>query len=303
MKQTIEIEIEVPDGYKAVYDENTQRVEIVKVGLPKTWEEFCKKYPVKEGEYFIGEFSDIVCVKDAQERNCATDRNILPNKKTAESILALMQLIQLRDYYREGWKPDWKNDDTSKYVISLYRNEINCESFCIFNHILSFRSERIRDEFLENFNDLIEKSKELDKTMDTNISNDPHKTWAWEKFCLVNPINKGECYINIVSDINHANTGSARYFDRDKNVLPNKETAEAFLALMQLLQLRDCYRQGWVPNWTTKDEKYTISVCKDQIYCDINYEGTHTLSFQSVEIRNEFFKNFRDLIEKAKELI
>ena len=34
MKQTIEIE--VPDGYKAVYNEDTQRVEIVKIRLPKT---------------------------------------------------------------------------------------------------------------------------------------------------------------------------------------------------------------------------------------------------------------------------
>ena len=275
----------------------TQKTELSE--LPKTWEDFCKKHPVKEGEeYFIGEFSDIVCVKDAQERNCAMDRNILPNKKTAESILALMQLIQLRDHYRKGWEPDYRDDQTPKYVISRFIDEIYCESCYFFNQVLSFQSEKIRDEFLVNFKDLIEKSKELDKTSD-NL----YKTWAWEKFCAVNPINEGEYYINIVSDICQASTGSARHSDSDKNVLPNREITEAFLALMQLLQLRDCYRQGWEPDWASNDKKYTISMCRDEIYYDIVYGYAYTLSFQSPEIRNEFVENFKDLIIQAKDLI
>lgn len=42
MKQTIEIE--VPDGYKVEYNKDTQKVEIVKIGLPKTWEEILMGY-------------------------------------------------------------------------------------------------------------------------------------------------------------------------------------------------------------------------------------------------------------------
>ena len=57
MKQTIEIE--VPDGYKAVYNKDTQKIEIVKVGLPKSWDEFCENNPIKNWECFITERSKI----------------------------------------------------------------------------------------------------------------------------------------------------------------------------------------------------------------------------------------------------
>ena len=213
-----------------------------------------------------------------------------------------MQLIQLRDHYRKGWEPDYADDQTSKYVILLYENEICREQFHFFNHVLSFQSEQIRDEFANNFKDLIKIANELDNEVEnTNISD--VKTWDWEKFCLDNPINKGECYIDIVSEIKNANIGSTRYCDKDKNVLPNKKTAEAFLALMQLIQLRNCYRQGWEPDWTSFDKKYTISFCRDGIYCDIVYGHEATLSFQSPEIRREFLRNFKDLIIQAKDLI
>ena len=302
MKQTIEIE--VPEGHKAVYDKGTRKIEIVKIEPQKTWKDFCKKYPVKKGEYFIGEFSDILCVKEDHERNCVFDRNILPNKKTAESVLTLMQLIQLRDYYRQGWEPDYMDDKTHKYTISLFNNEICREQFDFFNHVLSFQSEQIRDEFANNFKDLIEIANELDNDVENiNIPDGLHKTSTWEKFCLNNPINKGECYINIISDIKYANTGSARYRDVDKNILPNKETAEAFLALMQLVQLRDCYRQRWKPDWTKRDDKYCISHINGGIGIDIKNYTSSILSFQSIEIRDMFRKNFRELIETAKELI
>ena len=159
MKQTIEIE--VPDGYKAVYDKGTRKIEIVRIEPPKTWEDFCKKYPVKKGEYFIGEFSDILCVKEDHERNCVSDRNILPNKKTAESVLTLMQLIQLRDYYRQGWTPDWEDDDMKKHCIFRRGGDIIRDWTISEQRVLSFQSAEIRDEFRKNFKDLIEIAKEL----------------------------------------------------------------------------------------------------------------------------------------------
>ena len=156
MKQTIEIE--VPYGYKAVYDKDTQKVEIVKIGLPKTWEEFCGDNPIKKNEYFIDEYGEITY---AAEKHRATNlKNILPNKETAEAFLALMQLIQLRDCYRQGWKPDWK-DGSKKHCIVVYDSYIHKESYLKLNTTLSFQSEEIRDKFMKNFSELIEKAKEL----------------------------------------------------------------------------------------------------------------------------------------------
>ena len=157
MKQTIEID--VPDGYKAVYDKETQRVIIRKVELPKSWEEFCGDNPIKKNEYFIDEYGEIIY---AAEKHRATNlKNILPNKETAEAFLALMQLVQLRDCYRQGWKPDWSIEKETKYCIVYSENRIYIEPIFYHSSVLSFQSEEIRDEFLKNFRELIEQAKEL----------------------------------------------------------------------------------------------------------------------------------------------
>ena len=80
-------------------------------------------------------------------------------------------------------------------------------------------------------------------------------------------------------------------------------TDEAFLALMQLVQLRDCYRQGWKPNWKGKAVKQNIICFEGVLGTDWSINVQYVLSFQSKEIRNEFLENFKDLIEQAKELI
>lgn len=73
---------------------------------------------------------------------------------------------------------------------------------------------------------------------------------------------------------------------------------------MQLHRLRDVYRQGWVPDWNNKNQrKYTIKYKLNKITIDYWNEIQDFLSFQTKEVAEEFLKNFRDLIEKAKELI
>jgi hypothetical protein len=158
MKQTIEIEIEVPDGHKAVYNKDAQKVEIVRVELPKSWEEFCGDNPIKKNEYFIDEYGEITY---AAEKHRATNlKNILPNKETAEAFLALMQLVQLRDCYRQGWKPNWK-ENTVKQNIICFEGVLGTDWSINVQYVLSFQSKEIRNEFLENFKDLIEQAKEL----------------------------------------------------------------------------------------------------------------------------------------------
>ena len=168
MKQTIEIEIEVPDGYKAVYNKDTRKIEVVCTTLPKSWGEFCDNYPIENYECLISEHSIIkdfypsdVAIPQIErnERKVNENKNLLPNKETAEAFLALMQLIQLRDCYRQGGKPDW-GDYTTKHCI-IFGGVVYIGWAIGEQRVLSFQSEEIRDEFLKNFKDLIEKAKEL----------------------------------------------------------------------------------------------------------------------------------------------
>ena len=86
---------------------------------------------------------------------------LFATKEQAEASLALAQLSQLREVYRDGWKPDWKNDNQKKYAISFVEDTICGDFTYIVSYFLSFQSEEVRNLFLENFRDLIEQAKPL----------------------------------------------------------------------------------------------------------------------------------------------
>ena len=74
-------------------------------------------------------------------------------------------------------------------------------------------------------------------------------------------------------------------------------------SMFKLELLRDCYRQGYKPNWLTNDVKYCLAlVCNMPIKIG-STEQAYFLSFQSEEIRNLFYDNFKSLIIEAGDLI
>ena len=153
MKQTIEIE--VPDGKKAVWKDNKIVFEDIKPPLPKTWDEFCEQNLIKKGEYFLNSFSTSEQGTCETIRHKDSDRNILPSEQAAEQHLALMQLHQLRDCYRQGWTPDWNNSIQNKYVIYNLEGKFTISPYYCHSHFLAFQNEKRAEEFLTNFRDLI----------------------------------------------------------------------------------------------------------------------------------------------------
>lgn len=133
--------------------------ELEKDELPNSWKEFCEKNRERGHEYYIASDSQISCTSGGFIRNNVTDRNLVSNKAHAQGILALCQLTQLRDCYRQGWKPDW-NDNENKYIIEYVSDDLSINFYMSSNKFLSFQSEKIRDKFLENFRDIIEQAKE-----------------------------------------------------------------------------------------------------------------------------------------------
>ena len=128
---------------------------------------------------------------------------------------------------------------------------------------------------------------------------------TWEEFCKIKNISESEVYINNNSKCIEAkeNYTAIRRYYADKNYLPSKKAAEAHLALMQLHQLRDCYRQGWIPNYAENSKKWSITKFKNKLYVFSACNYSSFLSFQTEEIAEQFLTNFRDLIEKAGDLI
>ena len=133
--------------------------ELEKDELPNSWKEFCEKNREIGHEYYIASDSQISCTSGGFIRDNVTDRILVPNKAHAQGILALCQLTQLRDCYRQGWKPD-RDDNENKYIIEYVSDDLSINFYMSSNKFLSFQSEKIRDKFLENFRDIIEQAKE-----------------------------------------------------------------------------------------------------------------------------------------------
>lgn len=135
--------------------------ELTKVEFPKTWEEFCHSHPVKRGEYYITTDSWIKEVIRDNERDPQKDINLFSSAKQAEAYLALMQLHQLRDCYRQGWEPNWTDKSTKYYVY------ISCHGIGIIastieeKHFLAFQAKELAEAFLNNFRDLIIEAGDL----------------------------------------------------------------------------------------------------------------------------------------------
>ena len=163
MKQTIEIE--VPDGKKAVWKDGKVVFENIKPNpprFPKTWKEFCEFYPIPKGSACIDRDSCLLFRWD--NRRCDLfDRNVLPSEKAAKQHLALMQLHQLRDCYRQEWKPNM-SDCCNKYGIK-WNFPLKKELIVVWcNHdprFLSFPTYEMASEFLTNFRELIKQAGDL----------------------------------------------------------------------------------------------------------------------------------------------
>lgn len=128
------------------------------------------------------------------------------------------------------------------------------------------------------------------------------KTWA--EFCRTHDKMPTEAYIEgRTSTTKYFAARGCRDFIEDRNMLPSMRTAEAHLALMQLHQLRNCYRQGWVPDYDDDTPKYYIYVDCGGATVGTTYHESRFLTFQDADTAFKFAHRFPDLIKKAGDLI
>lgn len=89
-------------------------------------------------------------------------------------------------------------------------------------------------------------------------------------------------------------------FEHRINFIKDRETAEAYAVLPQLIRLRDKYNEGWKPDWNNKNIKYTIEKFNTDLIVSTTYNSTNLITFKTEETRDRFFEDHRDLIEIAK---
>ena len=123
--------------------------------LPTKWEDLKKL----KG-YYVNDLSEIFNLRNA---NMTISKNLFPTKAEAEACLALSQLCQLRDAYNGEPLADWCDWSfpKMKFVIYFDENEIFTTEHFYTSSCLAFKTRELRDEFLENFRELIETAKPL----------------------------------------------------------------------------------------------------------------------------------------------
>lgn len=132
---------------------------------------------------------------------------------------------------------------------------------------------------------------------------------TWEEFCEKHPIQDHEAFINFTGGITVCKecAGSGlgiwmRKPEKDRCKCVSQKSAEAHLAMMQLEQLRNCWLNGWEPIWDCS-EKWCIRLWGNELGVGVATHISRFLTFPTNEMAREFLECFRDLIEKAKDLI
>lgn len=117
-----EVKIQIPDNCELIQDGNTYVVREKKQEPPRSWEEFCRRFPVKKSDW---------CIKNPGYVNNAESNFITRNNKTwctskeeAEAFLALMQLRQLRKSWVGDWEP-LSNGFLGVIFYDIYKKCIN----------------------------------------------------------------------------------------------------------------------------------------------------------------------------------
>ena len=87
-----------------------------------------------------------------------TDSLAAPNAELGEATEALLKLLFYREYYNEGWQPDW-GTEAWKYSI-LLKSVHPISEFEVCNsagipHVLSFKSRSVAEKFLEEQKELL----------------------------------------------------------------------------------------------------------------------------------------------------
>ena len=159
----MEVKIQIPDNCELIKNGNTYIVkERKKQQPPRSWEEFCERFPRINSEYYIESNSTIEQVTNVDvPRSDRNDKNICTSKEEAEALLALMQLRQLR----KAWIGDWKQPISAPIGVIHYwlpEGKPKCTSgnYSINRH-LSFPTKEMAQDFLNCFKDLCETAKIL----------------------------------------------------------------------------------------------------------------------------------------------
>ena len=154
-------------------------------------------------------------------------------------------------------------------------------------------------------------------TFDEYKNND--KEWLFNKLAMLDNITALESIQDIFNHLQQSKYPKSYYecckvLDTDCTaILRPGYKYRKFEKFQQLIICRDAYwkiagdemglSKYWEPDWTKSDYKFCLVNMKNKIVYDDSYYISKFLAFPTEEMRDAFYKNFKDLIERCKDLL
>ena len=154
-----EVRISIPEGYEIDNEKSSfEKIVFKKIKsgeVIKTWDDLVDKQTTAPlGSRYIttdctiSKLSIYHIIKN-------TDKNVAINERVAKSMLAMAQISQLMPYYGGAvTDEEWENNAV-KYKIIKFKNSLNASSTRFYFDLLAFHTEKQRDEFLKNNEQLV----------------------------------------------------------------------------------------------------------------------------------------------------
>ena len=121
---------------------------------PYTFDGFEQKAPAKTYEEAVEWLEN-----NSKDRVIYADEAYI-NEEYERAFEALRKLTIIRDFYNEGWKPDWE-DEKNKFCIEVENGKPRLEIWRDRSRVLAFKSHEIAYNFLEDQRELLEIAKPL----------------------------------------------------------------------------------------------------------------------------------------------
>ena len=124
--------------------------------LLRSWEEF-----VESTKFTFNGSLEFINGTGQWSNSCLPNKSIGESSEIWDKHVALFQLEQLRDRWRQGWESDWNNGNQTKYCVCYYQGKFKISVVYETRRFLSFPTYEMAEEFLKCFRDLIEQAGDL----------------------------------------------------------------------------------------------------------------------------------------------
>ena len=196
-------------------------------------------------------------------------------------------------------------------MINIYKEEIKCK---VDDNTKPSKMKNVLAELLEHIKTTPKEDLEREFEEISEWSNVGPTVEEFRTFCEC--VNKKPKYPTTYKEccerVNACPTVCISY-DSNEDMLYNDGVDVILLALRKLRICRDTYwriageemglDKPWKPDWNDSTPKYTIVVIGNDLVKHYTFAQNFILAFPTVEMRDTFYENFKDLIEECKDLL